>query len=112
MNEQNSNALQKLMWKKKANPVQSSIRVVYSHCNFTLIDHTIHVIGDYTCIDYIKCNSKKSYKIANNENFADIYTDDMLSTAVYQPLSSLQVRHKRIPHNQISTLLATKPPVS
>lgn len=62
--------------------------------------------------DYIKCNSKESYKIANNENFADIYTDDMLSTAVYQPLSSLQVRHKRIPHNQISTLLATKPPVS
>ena len=49
--------------------------------------------------DYIKCNSKESYKIANNENFADIYTDDMLSTAVYQPLSSLQVRHKQIPHN-------------
>lgn len=62
--------------------------------------------------DYIKYNSKESYKIANNENFADIYTDDMLSTAVYQPLSSLQVRHKQIPHNQISTLLATKPPVS
>ena len=62
--------------------------------------------------DYIKYNSKESYKIANNENFADIYTDDMLSTAVYQPLSSLQVRHKQIPHNQILTLLATKPPVS
>ena len=33
----------------------------------------------------------------------------MLSTAVYQPLSSLQVRHKQysiIPHNQILTLLA------
>lgn len=41
-----------------------------------------------------------------------IFTDDMLSTAVYQPLSSLQVRHKQIPHNQMSTLLATKPPVS
>lgn len=41
-----------------------------------------------------------------------IFTDDMLSTAVYQPLSSLQVRHKQIPHNQISTLLTTKPPVS
>lgn len=35
-----------------------------------------------------------------------IFTDDMLSTAVYQPLSSLQVRHKQIPHNQILTLLA------
>ena len=35
-----------------------------------------------------------------------IFTDDMFSTAVYQPLSSLQVRHKQIPHNQILTLLA------
>ena len=101
------------MWKKKANPFQSSIRVVYSHCNFTLIDHTIHVIGDYTCMITLNVIAKNhNYKIANNENFADIYTDDMLSTAVYQPLSSLQVRHKQIPHNQISTLLATKPPVS
>ena len=99
------------MWKKKANPLQSSIHVVYSHCNFTLIDHTIYVIGDYTCMITLNVIAK-NHKIANNENFADIYTDDMLSTAVYQPLSSLQVRHKQIPHNQISTLLATKPPVS
>ena len=55
--------------------------------------------------DYIKCNSKESYKIAIMK-ILQIFTDDMLSTAVYQPLSSLQVRHKQIPHNQILTLLA------
>ena len=111
MNEQNSNALQKLMWKKKANPLQSSIRVVYSHCNFTLIDHTINVIGDYTCMITLNVIAKNHIRLQIMK-ILQIFTDDMLSTAVYQPLSSLQVRHKRIPHNQISTLLATKPPVS
>ena len=51
------------MWKKKANPLQSSIRVVYSHCNFTLIDHTIHVIGDYTCMITLNVIAKNHIRL-------------------------------------------------
>ena len=81
MNEQNSNALQKLMWKKKANPLQSSIRVVYSHCNFTLIDHTIHVIGDYTCMITLNVIAKNHIRLQIMK-ILQIFTDDNLCLAL------------------------------